>query len=230
MNQISLLRQTLKPLLGWHGARLNFLALFLIALLRVKTINLMELATGFRSHAKTDSNYKRLQRFFRHFDLDYQQIARVLVALMDIPQPWILSVDRTEWSFGTTRFNILMLGVVHEGVAYPVIWDMLEKKGNSDSSERMDLLERFYQIFPEAEIAYLCGDREFIGQEWLSYLLIEPTIRFRLRIRHSDLISDGKQKLSASVVFAHLQQASNSSFIWSPLGLGSLGLCRGAAS
>ncbi len=123
-----------------------------------------------------------------------------------------------------------MLGVVHEGVAYPVIWDMLEKKGNSDSSERMDLLERFYQIFPEAEIAYLCGDREFIGQEWLSYLLIEPTIRFRLRIRHSDLISDGKQKLSASVVFAHLQQASNSSFIWSPLGLGSLGLCRGAAS
>ncbi len=75
MNQISLLRQTLKPLLGWHGARLNFLALFLIALLRVKTINLMELATGFRSDAKTESSYKRLQRFFRHFDLDYEAIA-----------------------------------------------------------------------------------------------------------------------------------------------------------
>ena len=107
----------------------------------------MELATGFRSHAKTDSNYKRLQRFFRHFDLDYQQMARVLVALMDITQPWILSVDRTEWSFGSTRFNILMLGLVHEGVAYPLIWDMLEKKGNSDSSERMDLLDRFHKIF-----------------------------------------------------------------------------------
>ncbi len=39
MNQISLLRQTLKPLLGWHGARLNFVALFLVALLRVKTIS-----------------------------------------------------------------------------------------------------------------------------------------------------------------------------------------------
>ena len=56
MNQISLLRQTLKPILGWHGARLNFLALFLIALLRVKTINLVELAAGFRSNAKTDSS------------------------------------------------------------------------------------------------------------------------------------------------------------------------------
>ena len=94
MNQINLLRQTLKPLLGWHGARLSFLALFIIALLRVKTINLMELATGFRSHAKNESNYKRLQRFFRHFDLDHDAIARIIVALMDIPQPWVLS---TEW-------------------------------------------------------------------------------------------------------------------------------------
>ncbi len=65
MNQVNLLRQTLKPLLGWHGARLSFLALFIIALLRVKTINLMELATGFRSQAKSESSYKRLQRFFR---------------------------------------------------------------------------------------------------------------------------------------------------------------------
>jgi len=33
MNQVNLLRQTLKPLLGWHGARLSFLALFLIVLI-----------------------------------------------------------------------------------------------------------------------------------------------------------------------------------------------------
>jgi hypothetical protein len=76
MNQINLLRKTLKPLLGWHGARLNFLALFLIALLRVKTINLAELATGFRSEAQISSSYKRLQRFFRKFDLDYPSIAK----------------------------------------------------------------------------------------------------------------------------------------------------------
>lgn len=92
---------------------------------------------------------------------------------MDIPQPWILSTDRTEWSFGSTRFNILMLGVVHDGVAYPLIWEMLEKKGNSQSEERMDLLDRFDKIFPDAQIAYICGDREFVGKQWLTYLLIE---------------------------------------------------------
>jgi hypothetical protein len=72
---------------------------------------------------------------------------------MEIPQPWILSTDRTEWSFGQTRFNILMLGVVHEGVADPLLWEMLEKKGNSNSNERMDLLDRFREVFPDPEVA-----------------------------------------------------------------------------
>lgn len=205
MNQINLLQQTLKPLLGWHGARLNFLALFLISLLRVKTINLSSLAIGFRTQAKTDSSYKRLQRFLRHFDLDYTQLAKIFMALMNIPQPWVLSIDRTEWSLGLTRINILMLGVVKNGVAIPLIWTMLDKKGNSDSDERMDLLDRFQHIFPDVTVAFLSGDREFVGKEWLSYLLLTPSIPFRLRIRDSEKISNGAKKLRTSVVFAHLK-------------------------
>jgi hypothetical protein len=205
MNQINLLQQTLKPLLGWHGARLNFLALFLIALLRVKTLNLSSLAIGFRSQTKTNSNYKRLQRFLRHFELNYTQLAKVFMALMDIPQPWVLSVDRTTWSLGLTQINILMLGVVKDGVAIPLLWTMLDKKGNSHSEERMDLLDRFQEIFPEVRVAFLSGEREFVGQEWLSYLLIEPSIPFRLRIRESEKIGDGVRKLRTSVVFAHLK-------------------------
>ena len=182
MNQLNLLRDKLKPLLGWHGARLNFLALFLIALIRVRTVNLVELATGFRSEALTESSYKRLQRFFRNYKLDNELIARAIVELVGIPQPWILSIDRTDWSFGQTHFNIFMLGIMHQGIAYPMVWTMLKKKGNSNSSERMDLLDKFCKIFPTAQIAYVCGDREFIGKEWLSYLMLEPVIPFRLRI------------------------------------------------
>ena len=223
MNQINLLRETLKPHLGGHGARLNFLSLFLIALIRVKTINLAELATGFRTQAKTESSYQRLQRFFSKFDVDYAAIARVIVGLMNIPQPWVLSIDRTEWSYGKTRFNIFMLGLVHQGVAYPVVWKMLKKKGNSNSDERMDLLDRFQEIFPKAHIAYVCADREFVGKSWLTcgmqvracepellpahsltYLLIDPVLPFRLRIRESEKIGDGKKQLRAAVLFSHL--------------------------
>lgn len=119
MKQINLLRNTLKLLPGWHGARLNFLALFLIAMLRVRTINLSEVATGFRKTAQQSSNYKHLQRIFKNYDLEDSVIAKALVTLMELPQPWVLSLDRTNWSFGRIHFNILMLSVVHEGVGYP---------------------------------------------------------------------------------------------------------------
>lgn len=56
MDNVSLLRNTLKPYLKWHGARLSFLALFLIALFRVKTVNLVDLSLGFKSKAKKGSS------------------------------------------------------------------------------------------------------------------------------------------------------------------------------
>lgn len=91
------------------------------------------------------------------------------------------------------------------GVAFPVTWTMLEKKGNSNSCERMDLLDQFWQIFPDAQVSYVCGDREFIGKEWLTYLMIEPQIPFRLRIKADHNIGDGQKSLAASIIFAHLQ-------------------------
>lgn len=68
-----------------------------------------------------------------------------------------------------------------------------------------DLIDRFYAIFPEAKVKYLTGDREFVGKEWLTYLLLEPKIPFCLRIRNSDQIDNGRRQLRASIVFAHLK-------------------------
>lgn len=204
MDHVNLLRQTLKPYLKWHGARLSFLALFLIALFRVKTVNLSELATGFLGQTKTDSNYKRLQRFFREFNLDYYELAKLIVGMMQIPEPWILSVDRTEWKFGHKTFNILTLGIVHQGVAFPLLWWMLDKKGNSHTTERVDLFNEFTLLFSEYKIAFVTADREFLGHAWLSYLLSQPMIPFRIRIRQSDCLGEGKHAIPARVVFSHL--------------------------
>jgi hypothetical protein len=83
MKQVTLIKQTLHLHLGWHGARVTFLALFLIALFRVKSVNLAELATGFFGSAKLESSYKRLQRFMGEFELDYHRIARLVAQLDD---------------------------------------------------------------------------------------------------------------------------------------------------
>jgi hypothetical protein len=138
----------------------TFLALFLIALFRVKSVNLAELATGFLGSAKLESSYKRRQRFMSEFELNDHRLARLVAHLMAIPQPWVLSIDRTNWEFGDQVFNILMLGIVHNGVAFPLLGVMLDKKGNSNTQERQDLLDQFFEVFPDVEVAYLTADRE----------------------------------------------------------------------
>jgi len=205
MSQYSELKQALQPHLGWNKARVSFLAMFLLALLKVKTVNLSELSLGFGGLALPESNYKRLQRFFRGFDLDYTVIAKAVVSWMNIPQPWVLSIDRTTWEFGCHIYNILTIGVVHEGVAFPLLWWMLDKKGNSNSDERMRFIEKLLKLFPDVQIQCLCADREFVGQAWLRYLLLEPSMHFRLRIRATDKIERNGTLLAAKVVFAHLQ-------------------------
>lgn len=137
MEQITRIQRELQPHLPWDGARLRFLALFLVALFRVRTVNLSELAIGFMGRAQSASHDKRLQGFFREFELDYDDIARLVVSLMHIPQPWVLSIDRTNWQFAGCNLNRLTLGVVYEGVAFPLRWTMLGKKGNSHQGEEL---------------------------------------------------------------------------------------------
>ena len=199
------LQAALQPHLSWHGARLAFLSLFLIALFKVQSVSLSKLSKGFESKAKPSSSEKRLSRFFADFDLDYQEIAQIVVTWMKIPQPWVLSIDRTTWEFGDTCHNLLVLGLVHEGIAYPLMWEMLDKKGNSNQQERIELMERFVALFPNAEVSFIAADREFIGQAWTFYLLMEPMLPFRLRIRGTDKITHDGKTLAARTLFAHLQ-------------------------
>ncbi len=76
------LKAVLAEHLPWHGARLNFLAQFLLALFKVRSVSLAELATGLGGKAKVESHYKRLQRFFRSFEIDQDALARLLVRVL----------------------------------------------------------------------------------------------------------------------------------------------------
>jgi hypothetical protein len=78
MNEISRIQSALRPHLPWHGARLTFLALFLVALFRVESVNLDKLSSVFANRAQSASSYKRLTRFFRGFAVDFDAIARAV--------------------------------------------------------------------------------------------------------------------------------------------------------
>jgi len=49
----------------------------IIALIKIRTVNFAQLATALPSGALKDSKYKRIQRLFRTFPLDFSTVARL---------------------------------------------------------------------------------------------------------------------------------------------------------
>lgn len=185
------LQRTLSENVTWNKARINFLSKFIIALIQVKTVSLVQISSVMSGRAKQDSHYKRCQRFFRHFDLPFSHVAKLVVKLLSIEKPFVISVDRTDWYFGETPLNILMLSVVYKQIAFPLLWIVLQKKGLSDTNERIELLEKFLKIFPKDSISFVTADREFIGQDWFRYLK-RKRIAFRIRIRENLRVSNSR--------------------------------------
>lgn len=98
--------------------------------------------------------------------------------------------------------NLLVLSVVYSGCAVPLVWFILDKPGNSDTYERIALLQEFIELFGLKKIAFVTADREFIGQEWIAWL-IEMGIAFRIRIKANEyLIAANGEKRRASQWFS----------------------------
>jgi Transposase DDE domain len=86
-----------------------------------------------------------------------------------------------------------VLGLVHQGIAYPLVWWALDKAGNSSTEERITVLEIFLELFGKEQIACLVADREFVGRQWLSWLRAQE-IHFHLRVHANYLVTNGRGK------------------------------------
>ena len=158
------------------------------------------------SVAQTASVQRRFYRFFQFVRLDGTHSVRVVVDLLGLSgKPWVLAIDRTNWDFGKTTINILMISVAWNGMGIPLLWTLLPTAGNSNTSERTDLLDRLRAAFPDMKIAALMGDREFIGDTWMAYLQRE-NIPFILRLRENQyVLREGYVALPISVIAQHLK-------------------------
>jgi len=165
-------------------ARIKFIVLFISALCKVQTVNFEKLANAFDSGSKAVSSLRRVQRFVSGFALESDLIAKLIFCLLPEKGKYTLTIDRTNWKFGETNINIFMLGVVYKGVAFPLLFSMLNKRGNSNSKERIDLVNRYIKLFGKDTIECLVADREFVGQTWLEFLNDE-SIRYYIRIRNN---------------------------------------------
>jgi hypothetical protein len=115
-------------------------------------------------------------------------------------------MDRTNWKFGAADINILVLAIVYKGVAFPLLFRMMPKFGNSSTQERIDLMDHFIRLFGVESIECLLADREFIGQHWLAYLN-HLGISYHIRIRENlwvDIPRNGNRE-KAFWLFTHLK-------------------------
>src|SRR5262245_31097012 len=194
MTDIRSLEQTLLENLPWNKARIKFVARFLLALFAARTVNLSILATAFSGRAKEESNYKRIQRFLRKFELPYAQFAKFVVKLLRLEGPYTLALDRTNWQVGAVDVNILMLSIVHHDVGFPVAWLVSPWAGNSDLEQRKLLLELFFDLFGAANVAILLGDREFVGKEWFRFLK-RHKLKFQMRLKKDTQVRNGRGQM-----------------------------------
>ena len=165
-------------------ARIKLMALLLHALCVVQTVSLHKLADAMPTAVDKDSNLRRLQRFFARYVLDLDIIARMIFSQLPVKTGLVLSMDRTDWKFGEFNINILMLGITYKGIAFPLIFSLLPKRGNSNREERKKIMEHFIRLFGAECIDSLVADREFIRKEWTGWLN-SHRIRYYIRIRQN---------------------------------------------
>ncbi|VAW11072.1 hypothetical protein MNBD_BACTEROID03-1202, partial [hydrothermal vent metagenome] len=101
-------------------ARVKLISLFVCSLCKVRTVTFDKLANAFDAHARSDSSLRRIQRFIADYALDGDLIAKLVFSLLPEQGRIKLTIDRTNWKFGKTDINIFMLGVVYQGVAFPL--------------------------------------------------------------------------------------------------------------
>ena len=122
------------------------------------------------------------------------------MALLPAQRDWLVTLDRTHGQFGKLQINILLVGLVFQGVSSPLYWTLLPKKGNSNTLERIALMEQVWsypglvESFPldsQATFSYCFSN--FMGAwlpraEWRRCGLYHPSIKVKTAIRASALV------------------------------------------
>jgi len=187
-------------------ARIKFISLFICALCKVQVVCFEKLASGFENNCSSDSSLRRIQRFMAEYSLDKDLIARLIFALLPHEPPYSIAMDRTNWKFGQSNINILVLAIVYKGVAFPILFKLMPKRGNSNTTERIQIINHYIRLFGIESIHYLVADREFVGELWIDYLNFNK-IEYHIRIRDNFWVMNPKtgKQFKATWLFSNLK-------------------------
>ena len=167
--------------LDWHISRIKCLHEIIFGLIRCKSPHYSDIADYISGDAKSESKIKRIYRIIKQQNFDATQFAQLLSEFCP-PGKWLLTLDRTNWQCGKLQINILALCVNIGSVSIPILINLLPKDGASNAQERMEILQKFIEIFGVEKIGALLADREFWDEKFVSYLH-QSKIPFVIRLK-----------------------------------------------
>lgn len=154
---------------------------FIMGIILSKNVNFSAVGEHFSPDVELASHIRRMERFFKDYQLDYVQIAVMLIAFLP-PGQINISMDRTNWQWAGQDINFLTITAHCKGVGIPLFFELLDKKGNSNTSEREQLFKKMFRLIPPKQIGIFCADREFVGEKWYKFL-IKKKVPFYIRIK-----------------------------------------------
>jgi hypothetical protein len=158
-----------------------------LCMLEAETVNLNKLKKKVgnllgNKQSKPLSHYRRLIRVFtdqKESNL-WQDILLFCVKMFRLKVDYLL-LDGTSWQFGSRKIHLLVLSMIYKGIAIPVVWTDLQKKGISSAEEREDLLKKAQGLYA-LKGKTLIADREYIGTAWFE-VLTQAGIDFIVRLK-----------------------------------------------
>lgn len=168
---------------------IKFIGQIVVSFLKMRTSNLIIIANAMESCAKSESNYKRIQRFLRSFRWRRSGFEKFQLELLEITDQMDVLIDRTEWKFGRVWINILMVSVYYRGLSIPISWKVFSRKGNLTDRKHVLVLRDAVRKLGLERIRRVFGDREFCNKEFFGFLY-EKDLDFCIRLK-KNYLADG---------------------------------------
>jgi Transposase DDE domain len=197
MKEHSKLAKVLRAQFNLHEQRLKAMSLFMIGVIKAKSVHLSQIANRMNKQVAPESNLRRLHRLLDEVSLEARSVLS-FIQTENSPQrsvkakskatKWTFCLDRSEWSSSGQKNNILTLAVAYKDIALPLLVHDLDKAGCSNSGERIQMLEHLLEIVAPEDIEILTADREFASVAFLAQL-VEHKVAFALRLTADTLIT-----------------------------------------
>ncbi len=190
--------------ISMHNARKETLSAMILAAMDVGNVHHVDLARYLPTET-VEGSLQRVWRFFKKQKLELADVALVIVDALKFKGKFDLCLDRTNWKFGKKDINYLVLSWrVNKWMSVPLLAVELDKAGNSNAQERIDLLALFHKLFGFDRIKSLTADREFVGEKWFKQL-IEWGAPFYIRVKENGLVPyGGDETINLKALFDHL--------------------------